>query len=89
MILVAIWVFLGPYAVTLVMRAEVTSMVAGPPFLLATPVMFLFLKYYALANFGGMFLRIHSLRGKLECRPDCSDKLPELSLLRHGIISEL
>ena len=48
------WVFVGPYVVTLTIRLEVVCMLCGPVFLLMTPVMFLFLKFYALANFGGM-----------------------------------
>lgn len=50
--MIATWVFLGPYAITLIIRAEVVCMLCGPLFLLMTPVMFLFLKFYALANFG-------------------------------------
>lgn len=52
LILIATWVFLGPYAITLILRKEVICMLCGPLFLLMTPVMFLFLKFYALANFG-------------------------------------
>lgn len=52
LIVIATWVFLGPYAITLIIRAEFVCMLCGPLFLLMTPVMFLFLKFYALANFG-------------------------------------
>ncbi len=54
LIVVAVWVFLGPYAVTLIIRKDAVGMVCGPLFLLMTPVMFLFMKFYALANFGGI-----------------------------------
>lgn len=49
---VATWVFLGPYAVTLILRKELVCMLCGFLFLFATPIMFLYLKFYALANFG-------------------------------------
>lgn len=52
LIIVATWVFLGPYAFTLIIRNEIVCMLCGPLFLFMTPVMFLFLKFYALANFG-------------------------------------
>lgn len=54
LIVIATWVFLGPYAITLIIRMEVVCMLCGPLFLLMTPVMFLFMKFYALANFAGM-----------------------------------
>jgi len=56
---IATWVFLGPYALTLIIRREVVCMLCGPLFLLMTPVMFLFLKFYALANFGGMYFECY------------------------------